>query len=352
MDKKGKILIIDDNKSVLDSLELFLKYRFEEVIAISSPNSIMSILERNEIDVVLLDMNFTASQNTGNEGIFWMRRIRKMKPDISIVPITAYGDIEHAVATMKEGATDYILKPWDNNKLLATLKAAYLLKKSKDELSKLHKKESFLKEDKDQSYSNLLWKSKAMQDVYDTIRKVASTDANILILGENGTGKELVAYKIHKLSKRNQEIFVRVDLGALSESLFESELFGHRRGSFTDAKNDRIGKMESASEGTLLLDEIGNLSLPMQSKLLTALQSKNIVPIGSNSARAIDFRLICATNKNLEELLEKRLFREDLLYRINTIIIEIPPLRKRKEDIEFLSIHFLKISERNMRRII
>jgi len=244
---------------------------------------------------------------------------------------------------MKEGATDYILKPWDNNKLLATLQAAYQLKKSKDALSKLQKKENFLKEDKDKSYNEFLWKSKAMQQVFNTIEKVASTDANVLILGENGTGKEILAYRIHKLSKRREEVFVRVDLGALSETLFESEMFGHMKGSFTDAKDNRTGKMESASDGTLLLDEIGNLSLPMQSKLLTALQSKMIVPVGSNHERSVNFRLICATNKNIDNLVSKKLFREDLYYRINTIVIEIPPLRKRTEDIEFLALHFLNV---------
>jgi len=343
VEKKGKILIIDDNKSVLDSLELFLKHRFEEVRAISNPNHVISILEKSDPDVILLDMNFTASQNTGNEGIYWMRRIKKLRPDISIVPITAYGEIEYAVAAMKEGATDYILKPWDNNKLLATLQAAYQLKKSKDALSKLQKKENFLKEDKDKSYNEFLWKSKAMQQVFNTIEKVASTDANVLILGENGTGKEILAYRIHKLSKRREEVFVRVDLGALSETLFESEMFGHMKGSFTDAKDNRTGKMESASDGTLLLDEIGNLSLPMQSKLLTALQSKMIVPVGSNHERSVNFRLICATNKNIDNLVSKKLFREDLYYRINTIVIEIPPLRKRTEDIEFLALHFLNV---------
>ncbi len=342
VEKSGKILVVDDNKSILDSLGLFLKHRFKEVVTLSNPNEILAHLDSDDFDVVLLDMNFSASQHTGNEGIYWMRRIKKSKPDISIVPITAYGDVEHAVLTMKEGATDYILKPWENNKLLATLQAAFQLKRSRDELNKLRLKQSFFKEEKDQAYSKLLWKSGSMQKVYDTIGKVAPTDANILIQGENGTGKELAAYAVHKRSKRKHEVFVRVDLGALSESLFESEMFGHRKGSFTDAKTDRTGKMASASGGTLMLDEISNLSLPMQSKLLTSLQSKKIVPVGSNREVAVNFRLICASNKILEDLAVNNLFREDLLYRVNTILIEIPPLRRRPEDIEFLATHFLK----------
>lgn len=343
MEKKGKLLIVDDNKSVLDSLELFLKHRFEKVIALSNPNEIISIIEKNDIDVILLDMNFSANKHSGNEGIYWIRRIKKISPNVSIVPITAYGDIEHAVETMKEGAMDYILKPWDNNKLLATLQAAYQLKKSKDEVNNLRQKQKYLNEDKEQAYSSFLWKSKAMHEVYDTIRKVAPTDANILIEGENGTGKELAAYEIHKLSGRKDEVFVRVDLGALSDSLFESEMFGHKKGAFTDARSDRTGKMESASGGTLLLDEIANLSLPLQSKLLTTLQSRKITLVGSNREIELDFRLICATNKNLQQLADQNLFREDLLYRINTILIVIPPLRKRPEDIEFLAAYFMKI---------
>lgn len=341
MNKKGKILIVDDNKSVLESIELYLKYKFEYVKSLNNPNQIPNIIEQNNFDLVLLDMNFSSKLHTGNEGIYWLRRVHKIDPSIIVVMITAYGDIDLAVKAIKEGASDFILKPWDNNKLLITLENCIQLKRSREELTKLKEKQKILKENIDKYSPEIIGQSKLMQEVFTTVRKVANTDANVLILGENGTGKELIARELHRMSKRNNEIFVDVDMGSLSESLFESEMFGHIKGSFTDAKEDRKGRFETASGGTLFLDEIGNLSLSMQSKLLKAIQSRKIVPLGSNKEIGVDIRLICATNKNPGYLVENNLFREDLLFRINTIQVVMPPLREREDDIIILCEKFL-----------
>lgn len=339
---KSKILIIDDNKSVLTALEMLLQTEFDDVFTLSNPNSLISQIQQYHIDVVLLDMNFQAGINTGNEGIYWLRQILNHDPLISVIMITAYGDIQLAVKAVKKGAFDFILKPWDNNKLITTLHASLKLRKSKLENASLQKTTNYLKQELKQPTRQLLiWKSEAMHLVMEMVKKVAGTDANVLITGENGTGKDLIASELHKHSKRNDEVMVSVDMGSISESLFESELFGHTKGSFTDAKEDRAGRFETAQKGTLFLDEIGNLTLSLQAKILAALQNRTITRLGSNTPIPINIRLISATNRNLESMIKEGLFREDLLFRINTITIELPPLRERGHDIILLANFFL-----------
>lgn len=339
---KGNILIVDDNKSVLSALEILLMPEFDKVQCLSSPNQLMSELRREQYHLVLLDMNFKTGVNTGNEGIFWLRQIKESYPEISVVLITAYGDVELAVNALKSGATDFILKPWENSKLLATIRSAIQLSMSRQEVKNLKQKEKELKKVINREEKFIIGTSAELMNVLKIVRKVAKTDTNILITGENGTGKELIARELHRLSNRSNEMLVNVDMGAVSESLFESELFGHVKGAFTDARENRAGKFEVANKGTLFLDEIGNLSFHLQAKLLAALQNREITRVGSNQTIPVDIRLICATNKNLPELVEKGLFREDLLYRINTIQIEIPPLRERGDDILVLADFFLK----------
>lgn len=338
MNKGGILLIVDDNKGILSALDLLLKKYFASVICISSPNMIHAKLRENAVDVVLLDMNFSASTNTGNEGIFWLNSIKKSNPDIQVVLFTAYADIQLAVKGIKEGATDFVVKPWENEKLIASLQNAYMLRKQKYDVQNLKSiKQELLNE------PAMVWgESDTMKQLKKMVEKVASTDANILITGENGTGKEMLAREIHRLSDRHSELMVSVDMGAVTETLFESELFGHVKGAFTDAYADRAGKFEIADGGTLFLDEIGNIPYHLQSKLLTVLQSNNIVRVGSNEQIPINIRLLCATNKNLSQMVENGSFREDLLYRINTIHIDIPPLREHKEDIMPLANLFLK----------
>jgi DNA-binding NtrC family response regulator len=341
---KGTLLIVDDNKSVISALEMMLQYEVEKLISISSPKRINEVLEKNDIDIVLLDMNFQAGINSGNEGLFWLKEILKHDSNISVVMITAYGDVELAVKALREGAIDFILKPWDNDKLLATINAAWKLRTSRKEALILKNDNQFLKKEIKRGEEKIvLGASPTMINVMNIVRKVAGTDANVLITGENGTGKELVAREIHNLSKRSNELMVNVDMGSITESLFESEMFGHVKGAFTDAKEDRTGKFEIAHKGTLFLDEIGNLSLQSQAKLLSALQNRHIVRIGSNRQIPIDIRLICATNCVLSSRVSEGLFREDLLYRINTIQIEVPPLRDRVDDIPVLAFHFLRV---------
>jgi DNA-binding NtrC family response regulator len=341
---KGTLLIVDDNKSVISALEMMLQYEVEKIVTISTPKRIHEVLEQNDIDIVLLDMNFQAGVNTGNEGLFWMKEILKHDSNISVVMITAYGDVELAVRALREGAIDFILKPWDNKKLLATINAAWKLRASRKEALLLKNDNQFLKKEIKRGEEKIvLGASPTMINVMNIVRKVAATDANVLITGENGTGKELVAREIHNLSKRSNELMVGVDMGSITESLFESEMFGHVKGAFTDAKEDRPGKFEIAQKGTLFLDEIGNLSLQSQAKLLSALQNRYIVRVGSNRQIPVDIRLICATNSNLHSRVNDGLFREDLLYRINTIQIEVPPLRDRVDDIPVLAFHFLRI---------
>ena len=339
---KGNILIVDDNKSILSALEILLTPVFREVTSIYNPDQIMPELKRKEYDVVVLDMNFRAGVNTGNEGIFWLNKIRETNPEISVVMITAYGDVDTAVRALKAGASDFVLKPWDNEKLLATLKLALKLSLSRKEVRLLKEREQGLKKQINREQTSIIGSSPQLMQVMNLVRKVAKTDANVLITGENGTGKELIAQEIHRLSARSNEVMVTVDVGALAETLFESELFGHVRGAFTDAHENRQGKFETADKGTLFLDEIGNLSLHLQSKLLSAIENRQITRIGSNRPVVTDIRLICATNRNLESMVKEGLFREDLLYRINTIQIELPPLRDRGDDIIVLAEYFLK----------
>lgn len=337
MTKQGTILVVDDNKGILTAVQMLLGTCFEKVITISTPNKIKATLHDENIDVVLLDMNFSAGINTGNEGLFWLSEIKKEDASIQVVLFTAYADIDLAVRGIKEGATDFVVKPWDNAKLLETLKTAYNIRTANHKgFSIVTDKLVVSKE------SGMFWgESNAMQQLRSLIEKVARTDANILVTGENGTGKEMLAREIHILSNRKKETLVPVDMGAITETLFESELFGHVKGAFTDARADRPGKFEVANKGTLFLDEIGNLSYHLQAKLLTALQRRSIVRVGSNTPIPVNIRLICATNRDLQEMVQKGDFREDLLYRINTIHVEIPPLRERPEDIVPLTEIFL-----------
>lgn len=341
---KGTILIVDDNKSVTSALEMMLQYEISKIITITSPKRIHETLEQNDIDIVLLDMNFQAGINSGNEGLFWLKELLKYDSNISVVMITAYGDVELAVKALKEGAFDFILKPWDNEKILATINAAWKLRVSRKEALLLKNDYQFLKKEIKRTEDKIvLGASPTMINVMNIVRKVAATDANVIITGENGTGKELVAREIHNLSHRSNELMVSVDMGSITDSLFESEMFGHVKGAFTDAKDDRPGKFEIAHKGTLFLDEIGNLSLQSQAKLLSTLQNRYVVRVGSNKQIHTDIRLICATNCILPKMVNEGLFREDLLYRINTIQIEVPPLRDRVDDIPVLAYHFLRM---------
>lgn len=338
----ANILVIDDNKQILESLDLFLSRYFSNITTTASTNNINFLLEQNNFDLVILDMNLTPGKHSGNEGLFWLKEILKFDPSISIILITAYGKIELAVEGIKLGGFDFILKPWDNQKLLTTIKGGLKLRKSQKEVLHLKLKNAALNQMIVQDYSYIKGKSAEIKETNALIEKIASTDANVLVLGENGTGKEVIAREIHKKSNRNDQIFMAVDLSSLPESLFESELFGHIEGAFTDAKTDKIGKIEAANKGTLFLDEIGNLSIQLQSKLLTVLQTKTIYRLGSTKPILVDFRLICATNKPLVKLISENQFREDLLFRINTVEIKIPPLRERKMDIPEFVNYFLQ----------
>lgn len=337
----GKILMVDDDEDVLLAAKLLLKKHAHQVIIEKNPKKIPFLLNNDNYDVILLDMNFSKDTTSGKEGFEWLNFILGQDPSAVVIMITAFGDVEMAVRALKEGATDFVLKPWQNEKLLATIATAIKLKKSYKEVDKLKKAKQQLEEDINKPFKDIIGNSKAIKDVFAMIEKVAKTDANVLILGENGTGKELVARAIHQRSLRKDNSFVSVDMGAITESLFESELFGHKKGAFTDAKEDRIGRFEIANEGTLFLDEIGNLSLPLQSKLLTALQSREITRIGTNKTVSIDIRLICATNMNIHTMVNEKTFRQDLLYRINTVEIYLPSLKERLEDIPLLTNHFI-----------
>jgi DNA-binding NtrC family response regulator len=340
---KGKILAIDDNEDILFAIKLLLKPHVEKITTLSSPNRVLELLKVEEYDVILLDMNFTKDASSGQEGFDWLAKIIELDPQAVIIFITAYGDAEKAVRAIKSGATDFVLKPWQNEKLLATISAALKLRRSRKENDKLRSSQKAINEIIDEPFKDFIGESPEMKEVFATIRKVAKTDANILILGENGTGKELVARAIYRNSQRCDEVFVSVDLGSIAETLFESELFGHVKGAFTDAKNDKPGRFEVASGGTLFLDEIGNLSLPMQAKILTAIERREVTRVGANKATKTDVRLICATNNNIHDMVADERFRQDLLYRINTVEIHLPPLRERTGDIAVLADHFLKI---------
>jgi DNA-binding NtrC family response regulator len=339
----GKILIVDDNEDLLLAARLFLKQHFSLVHTEKDPENIPSLMKNENYDVILLDMNFTLDATSGVEGFMWLDKILKKDPAAVVILITAYGDVEMAVRAVRVGAVDFVLKPWQNEKLLATLSSALNLRYSKLEVDRLRSQQKQLRADIDQRYHDMIGVSPEMQQVFAHIEKVASTDANILILGENGTGKELVARALHRRSERENEVFISVDMGAIAESLFESELFGHMKGAFTDAKEDRPGRFELASGGTLFLDEIGNLSMAMQAKLLSVLEARKVTRLGSNVVRDIDIRLICATNMPIYDMVAKNEFRQDLLYRINTVEIQLPPLQDRQEDIPLLVDHFLGI---------
>lgn len=341
-EKIGRILIVDDNEDILFALKLLLKTQVESIKTINSPDGLPQLLKTEDFDVILLDMNFTKDASSGQEGFDWLERILKIDPQAVVVFITAYGDAEKAVRAIKAGATDFILKPWQNEKLLATLSSTIKLRRSKVEAGQLRSKQQEISALIDKPFHEFIGNSPEMQEVFETISKVAKTDANVLILGENGTGKELVARALYRNSRRKDEVFVSVDLGSITETLFESELFGHVKGAFTDARNDKPGRFEIASKGTLFLDEIGNLSLPLQAKLLTAIERKEVTRVGSNKPLSVDVRLICATNINIHELVEEERFRQDLLYRINTVEIHLPPLRERTGDLPILAEYFMK----------
>jgi DNA-binding NtrC family response regulator len=338
----GKILIIDDNEDLLFAAKMLLKKHAKEVFIEKDPRRIPFLINNNSFDVILLDMNFREDTTSGKEGFYWLSQIKEIDPKAVVILITAFGDVEMAVQALKEGATDFILKPWQNEKLIATLHSALKLKESYNEVDQLQRKQKALQTDLKKPYADIIGNSASMKNIFSIIDKVAQTDANVLILGENGTGKELIARAIHDRSHRKDEIFVGVDMGAITETLFESELFGHKRGAFTDAKDDRAGRFEVADQGTLFLDEIGNLSMPLQSKLLTVLQKREVTRIGTNKAIPVDIRLICATNMPVHEMVQDHTFRQDLLYRINTVEIFLPPLRERHDDIPQLANHFLK----------
>jgi two-component system response regulator HydG len=332
--KTASVLIIDDDTDVLTAVRLLLKPEVKEIITEKNPENLRHLLAERDFDVILLDMNFNSSINTGNEGIFWLNKIRELRSEASVIMITAYGDIDLAIRSLKEGAFDFVVKPWHNEKLIATIKEAIKRKESRGTHAPLITSSIFETE--------LRGESEVMQDIFYKIQKIAPTDANILILGENGTGKELIAKAIHHFSLRSTKPFIKVDVGALTESLFESELFGHKKGAFTDAREDREGRFEAADSGTLFLDEIGNISLHQQAKLLSVLQNRQITRLGTNESKPIDIRLVCATNIPLSELANENRFRKDLIYRINTVEILIPPLRKRGSDIILLAKHFCK----------
>ncbi len=333
--KNACILVIDDDADVLTAVRLLLKPEVKEIVTEKNPENIRAVLAKQVFDVILLDMNFTSSINTGNEGIFWLKKIREFRSDAAVIMITAYGDIDLAIRSLKEGAFDFVVKPWHNEKLLATIKQALKSKDKNAGAQAVPATSIFEKE--------LLGKSEVMQDIFYKIQKIAPTDANILILGENGTGKEIIAKAIHQFSLRSDKPFIKVDVGSLTESLFESELFGHKRGAFTDAREDRAGRFESANTGTLFLDEIGNITLHQQARLLSVLQNRQITRLGTNEPISIDIRLVCATNIPLQELANEARFRKDLIYRINTVEIIVPPLRKRGQDILLLADHFSKL---------
>jgi DNA-binding NtrC family response regulator len=348
--KFTKTLVVDDNEDVLLAAKLLLKQHVGIVVTEKNPEMIPRLLNNDIYDVIFLDMNFTRDMTSGQEGFFWLKKILEIDPLAVVILITAYGDVETAVRAVKEGATDFVLKPWQNEKFIATLNAALRLRESRVEIDNLKSREKQLTADIDQRYHELVGTSPAMQNVFNTITKVAGTDANVLILGENGTGKELVARALHKQSKRANEVFISVDMGAITSTLFESELFGHVKGAFTDAKEDRAGRFEVASGGTIFLDEIGNLPPELQAKLLTVLQNRQVARVGSNKYKEIDIRLICATNTQIRKSVAEKKFRQDLLYRINTVEIQLPPLRERTEDILLLAEYFLSIYKKRYKK--
>lgn len=349
---KARILVVDDNEDVLLAARmLFERYDFTIDVE-KDPARLLSRVSARRYDVILLDMNYTRDASSGREGFSWLEKILEKDANAVVIPITAYGDVDLAVRCMKAGAIDFVEKPWKNEKILATVSTAVKLSQSRKEIVNLRSRQERLIQDMDQPFNHFIGQSDTIKQVFAIINKVASTDANVLIMGENGSGKEVVAREIHRRSLRRNEVFLSVDLGAINETLFDSELFGHVKGAFTDAKNDRKGRFEVASGGSLFLDEIGNLSTPLQQKLLSALQSREITPVGSNKKYPIDVRLICATNMPLMEMIEARTFRQDLFYRINTVEIHVPPLRDRLDDLPLLIEHFIKSQSRKYKKTI
>ncbi|HCT30033.1 MAG TPA: sigma-54-dependent Fis family transcriptional regulator [Bacteroidales bacterium] len=348
---KGKLLIIDDNEEILLAIKLSLQSLFDTIMTEKNPANVLSLISDKNFDVIILDMNFETGINTGNEGLYWLSRILEIDADVSVILITAYADIELAVKGIQQGAADFIEKPWDDSKLYASALKAKNLRKSKVEATNLRSKNSSLKQHISSNPVNIVFESPAMAKVMELVNKVSETDANVLILGENGTGKELIAREIHNRSKRKNEAFIAVDLGAINPNLFESELFGHVKGAFTDARDNKIGRFELANGGTLFLDEIGNLPMPNQAKLLSTLQNRRVTRVGSSAEIEIDIRLISATNASIHQVVSKGLFREDLLYRINTIQVEVPPLRNRREDIIPLINHFIDINGKKYNKV-
>lgn len=347
---QSKILIIDDDRDVLETARMFLKQQFATVRIESDPTHIPRLLSEQEYEVILLDMNFRKGVNDGEEGFYWLDQILTLDPQAVVILITAYGEVDTAVKAMKNGATDFILKPWKNQKLLGTILASLQLRRSKKQVEKLQVTQAALRDDIDVNYADFIGKSPAIHRIHDMIDRVAATDADVLILGENGTGKELVARALHRKSNRKHNVFISVDIGAIAETLFESELFGHVKGAFTDAKQDKPGRFEIASGGTIFLDEIGNLSPPLQAKLLTVLQQRTVQRVGSNRSIPIDVRLISATNMPLHDMVVEKKFRQDLLYRINTVEIRMPALRERGDDIPLLAEHFLRLYGKKYKR--
>lgn len=350
MKQAGKFLIIDDDNYIILSIRILLEQYYNDVRAINNPNQIATAFDENSYDVVILDMNFSAGDTSGQDGLHWFEEIKKRSPDTMIIFITAYGGIEMAVEAVKRGAFDFITKPWENEKLLSTVSAAFKLSKANRKVEKLTSEKKALQSAFQIPDVCFIGQSDKIKVVFDTISKVAPTEASVLVLGENGTGKELVARSLHLQSDRKSESFITIDVGAVSENLFESELFGHKKGAFTDAVEDRTGKLEAASGGTVFLDEISNLSLPLQAKLLKVLQERVISKVGTNEVTPIDVRVICATNMNLHEMVQKGTFRQDLLYRINTVTIDLPPLRERMTDLPVLADYFLEVYKKKYQK--
>ncbi len=350
MDSSARLMVVEDDPDVQTALSLLLKRHVAEVIRCDEPARIPQLLSHNEPDVILLDMNFGPGESSGQQGLHWLGRILQLNPQAVVVMITAHAGVSTAVEAMKKGATDFVVKPWQNEKLLATLSAAYKVRQSQQEVSQLRAQKKTALQGMTPASQPILGTSSALNNVLTLVQRAAPTSANVLILGENGTGKELVAREIHQLSERSDEVFVSVDLGAVNESLFDSELFGHKRGAFTDARQDRVGRLAAASGGTLFLDEVGNLPLHLQAKLLTVLEQRRVTPVGSNDSEAIDIRLIAATNLSRAQLADETVFRQDLLYRINTVEVEMPPLRDRGEDIPILLSHYLQLYERKYKK--
>ena len=342
-DKTGNILIVDDDEDILTAGRLLLRRNFAKVVTCRDPERITELLAEHEFDAVLLDMNFGPGESSGRQGLEWLQRILDIDPNLVVVMITAHGSVDTVVETMKHGATDFVAKPWQNEKVVATLSAAVKLHRSRVETDTLREKNRILRDAVSSNQSNIIGNSAPMRAVLSIVHRAAPTDANVLILGENGTGKELIAREIHRQSARSEQLFLSVDLGSITESLFESELFGHTKGAFTGAAEDRLGRFQAADGGTLFLDEVGNLALHLQAKLLSALEQRTVTPVGSDKAQAVDVRIICATNLPSMELQDESRFRPDLLFRLNTVELSIPPLRERRDDILPIAHHYAEL---------